>query len=199
LCDSIDEWTTARDNESIGKADRRDADLAHGCWRAATVPEAFACDLLLFFATTTEKEQLRAAALRMGFTFDRDKHPNLGRYYRLGQIGDFRVIAVQTEMGPLKYQGSASQGIYFKSATGATAIVQLGMAFGIDPAQQSYGEVRDADRRFCPRWGCDSQPSSHPVSEFVSSRRRHGRLSSATTSAADGIRKGEDLPSPVSR
>ena len=105
------------------------------------MPEDFACDLLLFFATTTEKEQLRTAAQEMGFGFNRHKHPQLGRYYRLGMVGAFRVMAVQTEMGPLRYQGSASQGIYFKTATGATAIVQLGMAFGVDPTRQKHGDV----------------------------------------------------------
>ncbi len=103
--------------------------------------EEFACDLLLFFATTTEREQLREVAKELGFPFNRGKHPQLGRYYRIGMVGDFRVLAVQTEMGPLNYQGSASQGIYYKSATGATAIVQLGMAFGIDPGRQKPGDV----------------------------------------------------------
>src|SRR5436305_1674865 len=96
---------------------------------SGTVTEDLAYDLLLFFATTTEKEQLELAAQELGIPFRRQKHPRLGRYYQLGMVGDFRVLAVRTIMGPLAFQGSASQGIYFKSATGATAIVQLGMAF----------------------------------------------------------------------
>ena len=75
------------------------------------------CDLLLFFATGTEKEQLKQAAKEMQLPFDRMSHKG-SRYYRLGKVGDYRVNAVKTEMGPLSYQGSASQGIVFKAATG---------------------------------------------------------------------------------
>jgi adenosylhomocysteine nucleosidase len=59
----------------------------------------------------------------------------------MDRIGDNRVNAVRTEMGPLSYGGSASQGIFFKSATGATGIIQLGMAFGIRPERQRPGDV----------------------------------------------------------
>jgi adenosylhomocysteine nucleosidase len=99
------------------------------------------CDLLLFFATTTEKEQLKSTARELGLPFQRRSDSRLGRHYRLGMVGDFRVIAVQTLMGPLGFQGSASQGIYFRSRTAATAIVQLGMALGVSPTHQKYGDV----------------------------------------------------------
>jgi adenosylhomocysteine nucleosidase len=59
----------------------------------------------------------------------------------LDKIGTNRVNAVRTEMGPLSYGGSASQAIYFKSATGTTSIIQLGMAFGTLPARQQLGDV----------------------------------------------------------
>lgn len=99
------------------------------------------CDLLLFFATTSEKEELRSAARDLGIRFDRETHPRLGRLYRMGTVGDFRVVAVQTEMGPFSYNGSASKAIFFKLGTSATAIVQLGMAFGVDPDRQRCGDV----------------------------------------------------------
>lgn len=59
----------------------------------------------------------------------------------MDKIGDNRVNAVRTEMGPLSHGGSASQGIFFKGATGAYAIVQLGMAFGTMPERQQPGDV----------------------------------------------------------
>jgi nucleoside phosphorylase len=99
------------------------------------------CELLLFSTTTSEKEQLQAVAGELGIPFRRNTHELLGRYYALGKVGDFEVIAVRTEMGPLKYGGSASRGIFFKLSTPATAIVQLGMAFGIDPKRQNAGDV----------------------------------------------------------
>lgn len=103
--------------------------------------ERIRCDLLLFYATTTERQQLEAVAREVGLPFQRQHHDTLGRYYALGMVGDFEVIAVRTEMGPLKYGGSASKGLFFKVGSLATAIVQLGMAFGIDPSQQNPGDV----------------------------------------------------------
>ena len=99
------------------------------------------CDLLLFYSTTSEREQLQSVAVELGLPFRRDSHYRLGHYYALGRVGDFEVVAVRTEMGPLKYGGSASKGLFFKTATPATAIVQLGMAFGIDPLRQNLGDV----------------------------------------------------------
>jgi nucleoside phosphorylase len=97
--------------------------------------------LLLFYATTSEREQLGTVAKGLGLQFRRRQHHTLGRYYEIGSVGDFEVIAIRTEMGPLKYGGSASKGIFFKSGTPATAIVQVGMAFGVDPDQQQPGDV----------------------------------------------------------
>lgn len=103
--------------------------------------EQIDCSLLLFIATTTEKEQLEAEARAMGLNFQKSYHSRLGRYYELGEVGDFRVVVVRTEMGPLSFNGSAAKGIFFKGGTPATAIVQLGMAFGIDPTRQDCGDV----------------------------------------------------------
>src|SRR5947208_2142238 len=100
---------------------------------AEAVVDDLKCDLLLFYATSSEEKELKAAAKGMNLSFDRRRHPTLGEYYVVGKVGDFRVVAVRTEMGPLGFEGSAAKGIYFKIASGATAIVQLGMAFGIDP------------------------------------------------------------------
>jgi adenosylhomocysteine nucleosidase len=105
------------------------------------VTDELTCDLLLFFATSSEKDALQGAAKQRGIPFHRKSHPTLGRFYWMGRIGDDRVNAVQTEMGPLSYGGSASKGIFFKSATGAAAIIQIGMAFGIMPGQQQPGDV----------------------------------------------------------
>jgi adenosylhomocysteine nucleosidase len=44
-------------------------------------------------------------------------------------------------MGALGRLGSAAKGIRFQEATGAQGIVQLGMAFGIDPRNQRPGDV----------------------------------------------------------
>lgn len=99
------------------------------------------CDMLLFFATSSEKEELRNVAKKMEIPFHRKNDKRLGRYYSLGQVGDFKINAVQTEMGALSHYGSASKGILYKIATGATSIIQIGMAFGTIPSKQTLGDV----------------------------------------------------------
>jgi adenosylhomocysteine nucleosidase len=60
----------------------------------------------------------------------------------LGKVGNERVIAVRASgMGPLGRGGSADLALRFCLATGATAIVQVGMAFGIAPGVQKLGDV----------------------------------------------------------
>lgn len=103
------------------------------------------CDVLLLFATSTEKDMLKKAALDMGLTFRKIKtewpFPDRESFYLLGKAGNNRVNAMQTTMGPMSYGGSASRAIYGRIATEATAIIQLGMAFGVDPQIQEIGDV----------------------------------------------------------
>ena len=103
--------------------------------------EELRCDVLLFIATSTEKDALREAARQAGFQFQRRAIDGVGRFYVLGVIGSTKVNAVATDLGPFSYGGSASRAIHFRIATGATAIIQLGMAFGIDPERQRLGDV----------------------------------------------------------
>src|ERR1017187_9702579 len=103
--------------------------------------EDIQCDLLLFVATQSEQEQLETVAHEFGISFQPLNHPRLGECWLMGRLGDFRVVAVKTRMGSLGYQGSASQGIFARIATGATNIVQLGMAFGIGSSNQRFGDV----------------------------------------------------------
>ena len=99
------------------------------------------CDLLLFFATSSEEKQLKRAANALNVPFKGKRHRVLGRYYRLGNVGDFRVFAVETKMGSLKYKGSASMAFACMEITKARLIVQLGMSFGVDSTRQKYGDV----------------------------------------------------------
>ena len=103
--------------------------------------EELRCDVLLFIATSTEKDALREAARLAGFQFQRHTIEGVGRFYSLGTVGSTKVNAVATDMGPFSYGGSASRAIHFRIATGATAIIQLGMAFGVDPEGQRLGDV----------------------------------------------------------
>ncbi|MEM9940145.1 MAG: nucleoside phosphorylase-like protein [Planctomycetota bacterium] len=100
------------------------------------------CDLLVIVATSSERDALKNVANKKGCDFRRIRKSGIGRYYDLGMIGDERAIAVKTSgMGPLSFRGSADLAMRCRQLTGATAIVQLGMAFGVDPDSQNYGDV----------------------------------------------------------
>ena len=100
--------------------------------------------LLLFVATSSEKEALEDAARARKIPFERINDQPFGRYYWLGKIGNENVIAVRAEnMGPLRRGGSADLALRYKLGTQASAIVQVGMAFGVSPQNeiQRYGDV----------------------------------------------------------
>lgn len=112
-------------------------------------PHKQVCSLLLFVATPTEEAALKAAAAGRMLSFEKIKHPKLGEYHWLGQVGDETVIATRPAretgnkfvMGEIGRLGSTARGIRFSEATGAKGIVQIGMAFGVDPTRQKLGDV----------------------------------------------------------
>lgn len=99
------------------------------------------CDILLFFATQTEREQLERGASEFRVPFEKRNDPRVGSYFTLGTIGPNRVRAVKTRMGSFFHQASASQAIVLRAASSATSIIQVGMAFGIDRTAQKHGDV----------------------------------------------------------
>jgi len=102
-------------------------------------------DVLLLVSVSSEEEKLKEAAQILDLQFEeRSIDSPQGekiKFYSLGKIGNNIVHAVRTEMGPFSYGGSASKAIYFRIFTGATAIVQLGKAYGIDQRLQNIGDV----------------------------------------------------------
>lgn len=103
-------------------------------------PALMGCDYLLFVATSTELEQLQAAAEKRRLGFER-KDSHLGEYYDLGRAGSSRLFAVRTAEGSLRHRGSTAQAIHWKVATGARGIVAVGMAFGVSRERQRHGDV----------------------------------------------------------
>jgi len=103
-------------------------------------PGDLRCDVILFVAVTSEEKQLKAVAKGLGLSFEK----RLGRhfvYFDLGQVGTFKVLAVRTEMGPFSHDGSAARALLAKAETGATALVSIGMAFGVDRTTQKLGDI----------------------------------------------------------
>lgn len=108
-------------------------------WSALTRPRQTPptrCDYLLLVATDSELEALRTAAVMRGLDFA-ETSGRFGTYYAMGP----RAIAVKTEMGPLSYGGSASRALHYQAETQATALISVGMAFGIDSTRQRIGDV----------------------------------------------------------
>lgn len=99
------------------------------------------CDIIIFFATSSEKEAIENASKGFGGRFQKRSHEALGRYYDLGTIGAWSAIAVQTQMGAIGDDGSTSKALYFQAITNATAIAGVGMAFGASPLNQKIGDV----------------------------------------------------------
>jgi nucleoside phosphorylase len=99
------------------------------------------CDILIFFATQTEREQLEQGARELGISFEERDDARVGTYFTLGTIGPNRVRAVKTRMGSFFHQASASQAIVLRAASSATSIIQVGMAFGIERNAQKHGDV----------------------------------------------------------
>lgn len=107
------------------------------------------CSLLLFLATPAEEDALADAAQNCGLPFEKfEHHPLAERCYWLGAVGRETIIAIRPGredgkivMGAHGRLGSAARGIRFREATGALGIIQLGMAFGIDPNVQKVGDV----------------------------------------------------------
>jgi adenosylhomocysteine nucleosidase len=106
------------------------------------------CTLLLFVATPAEEKALEDAARDRRLTFERIRDRELGEYRWMGVVGKETVIAIRPAreqgrlvMGAHGRLGSAANAIRFRQATGARGIVQLGMAFGIDPRFQTAGDV----------------------------------------------------------
>lgn len=97
------------------------------------------CDILLFVTTETERQVLRAYADEHG---GREISGRYSDYLDLGRPHpQYRVLAVETEMGALQAGGSATKALLCPIETGARYIVAVGTAFGIDRLKQKTGDV----------------------------------------------------------
>lgn len=110
--------------------------------KAMTAPptESLRCDLLLFVAVEAEEEALKQVSLEFGIE-PRLYDGRFGSYFDLGWLGTNRVFAMRSDMGAFSHRGSAAQAINCMAETLATGIIGVGMAFGIDPQEQSIGDV----------------------------------------------------------
>jgi len=106
-----------------------------------------ACDVLLFVATDVEQDELRRVALDLGFEWTKDETER-GEFWKLGMLGNQRVVAVRTRIGSIGRSGSTANANFYLAATQATCIVCLGMAFGISRETQPLGSVLISESLF---------------------------------------------------
>jgi adenosylhomocysteine nucleosidase len=107
----------------------------------------------LFLAVPAEEKGLKQAAQAQGLPFVKVRAGESRLavdYYDLGPIGnETRVIALPPAkdvadnlvMGSIGFFGTAARAMRLRAMTGARGIVQVGMAFGIDPRRQKPGDV----------------------------------------------------------
>ena len=100
------------------------------------------CDTLILKAVFSEVEPLSDQCANLEILCKKRCHAFLGSYYDLGTVGTESVVAVRPRgMGPLGFGRSAELASRFQKATGATSVIQLGMAFGVDESKQRIGDV----------------------------------------------------------
>lgn len=106
-----------------------------------THDDGLRCDVLLFVAAPSEEDQLKKVAKQLGLSFLR-RQGAFFEYFDLGRVGTYqRVMAVRTEIGPFSNDGSTARALLAKSETRATALVSVGMAFGVNRKSQKHGDV----------------------------------------------------------
>ncbi len=160
-------------------------------------PREGICSLLLLLAIPAEEKGLKQAAQARGLPFVkvRTGESRLAvDHYHLGPIGnETGVIALPPAkdaddnlvMGSIGIFGTAARAMRLRAVTGARGVVQVGMAFGIDPGRQKAGDVlvstsiipydnRDIKpaARECPRCG---DRTLGFVTEYQETRREPAR------------------------
>lgn len=106
-------------------------------------------DILVFVAFDRERNAVLAAARAHGYTPEEGRHPELGKYRSLALIRGRRVWMVRAkEIGAIGAGGSARLALRWLAASGASTIIQVGMAFGVDPTTQTIGDVLVASHLF---------------------------------------------------
>jgi adenosylhomocysteine nucleosidase len=124
-----------------------------------------------------EKQALRGVCEQLGITMQPKRWDLLGEYFDLGVIGSDRVFAAETKMGAIRHEGSAYKAILFRRATQATSIIQIGMAFGVNPSKQRHGDVLVARAIFPYDDRTIRGENGSPVVDYSRTKRRAAKSS----------------------
>lgn len=103
------------------------------------------CARLFLVAVSSEEAALRDVSREMELTWTKREDPTLGPYFRIDRGNEPFAIVVRTAMGVAGLRSSAILSWRFQIALEATTILQIGMAFGVAPRAQTFGDVLVAE------------------------------------------------------
>lgn len=135
------------------------------------------CDVLILVAIDAELAALRSVGAKLGIALEPRQWEPLGEYFDLGMVGTDRVFAARTKMGAIRHEGSAYKAILFQRAAQATSIIQVGMAFGVDPKRQHHGDVLVARSMFPYDDRTIRVTDGRPVVDYSQTKRRAAKHS----------------------
>jgi nucleoside phosphorylase/tetratricopeptide (TPR) repeat protein len=104
-------------------------------------PNDMKCDVLLVTVTDIETEVLLETAKRLTSRDYKERPGQHKTYFDLGMIGGVRVFAVRSEMGADTVGGSLLTVRNAIEEVKPSAIIMVGIAFGVNPRKQKIGEV----------------------------------------------------------
>jgi len=98
------------------------------------------CDVLLVTATEVEARAVLKVFTGQGSPFGRH-HIGESTYFDLGVIGGARTFLVQSEMGAGGPAGATLVVYEGIKALSPSAVIMVGIAFGLIPQEQSLGDI----------------------------------------------------------
>src|SRR5947209_16904473 len=102
--------------------------------------QSFGCDVLLVTAAEVEARAVLKVLLQQGSPLERYPIGN-NTYFDLGIIGGARTFLVQSERGAGGPAGAILVVYEAIKALSPSAIIMVGVAFGLVPKEQSLGDI----------------------------------------------------------
>ena len=104
-------------------------------------PVNVSADVLLVTAVSSEFDALKAAAKDRRLPWEK-RRGEAAEYFVLGEVGAQRVAVIRLKsMGSFSRSGSAFTCYRAMLETGATSVIAVGIAFGVDEGTQKIGDI----------------------------------------------------------
>jgi nucleoside phosphorylase/tetratricopeptide (TPR) repeat protein len=106
-----------------------------------TKPDVMKCDVLLVTVTDIETELLLETARKLTKSDYKERPGEHKTYFDLGVIGGVSVFAVRSEMGSDTTGGSLLTVKDAIAEVKPSAVIMVGIAFGVDPEKRKIGDI----------------------------------------------------------